>query len=87
MAKIGVKNGDTVGIAAQQSDLPMLQFLLNGEPLHDKAVNRFRGSVYPSVFLPENDGLTVKIVFNESEFKELAPTARFGPFIVARGLI
>ena len=47
MKKVMVSNGDTVGIAVQQSDLPMLQFFLNGEPLHDLAITRFRGSVYP----------------------------------------
>ena len=44
-------NGDTIGIAIQQDDLPMIQFLLNGEPLHDISINRFRGTVYPSIFI------------------------------------
>jgi len=87
MRKIEVKKRDTVGIAVQQSDLPMVQFLRNGEPLHDTAVNRFRGTVYPAIFLPENEGLSVKVVFNESDFRELSPHARFGPVIVARGLL
>jgi hypothetical protein len=87
MRKIKVSSGDTIGIAVQQSDLPMVQFLLNGEPLNDFAVNRFRGLVYPSVFLPENDGLSVQLVFNENDFQELTPHARFGPLLVARGLI
>lgn len=46
-----IHHGDTIGIAVQQDDLPMVQFLLNGEPLHDIAINRFRGTVYPSVFI------------------------------------
>jgi hypothetical protein len=87
MRSIKVKDGDVVGIAVQQSDLPMVQFLLNGEPLHDLAVNRFRGAVYPAIYLPENDGLTVRFVFRESEFEKLSPHARFGPLIVARGII
>jgi hypothetical protein len=87
MRKIKVSNGDTIGIAVQQSDLPMIQFLLNGEPLNEQAVNRFRGTVYPSVFLPENDGLSVQLVFNENDFREITPHARFGPLIVARGLV
>jgi MoaA/NifB/PqqE/SkfB family radical SAM enzyme len=87
MRKIKVSDGDTIGIAVQQSDLPMIQFLLNGEPLNEQAVNRFRGTVYPSVFLPENDGLSVKLVFNEDDFRELTPHARFGPLIIARGLV
>lgn len=87
MRKIPVKNGAVVGIACQQADLPMVQFLLDGEPLHTLAINRFRGTVYPSVYLPENEGLTAKLVFNESEFEQMSPHARFGPLIIARGII
>eukprot|EP00531_Pseudo-nitzschia_arenysensis_P019600 CAMPEP_0116129834 /NCGR_PEP_ID=MMETSP0329-20121206/8133_1 /TAXON_ID=697910 /ORGANISM="Pseudo-nitzschia arenysensis, Strain B593" /LENGTH=139 /DNA_ID=CAMNT_0003624123 /DNA_START=95 /DNA_END=514 /DNA_ORIENTATION=+ len=36
----GIQNNDVIGIAMQQSDLPMLQFFHNGEPLYDLAVNR-----------------------------------------------
>lgn len=90
MRKVKVKNEDTVGIAVQQSDLPMLQFLLNGEPLNELAVNRFRGTVYPALYIPEKDkpaGLEVRLVFDEGNFQELAPHVRFGPVIVARGII
>lgn len=87
MRKITVSNEDTVGIAVQQSDLPMVQFVLNGEPLHDLAVNRFRGTVYPAIFLPENEGASVRLVFDERGFQQLSPHVRFGPLIVARGLI
>jgi MoaA/NifB/PqqE/SkfB family radical SAM enzyme len=87
MRKIKVKRGDTVGIAVQQDDLPMIQFLLNGEPFHNLSINKFRGTVYPSVFLPEYESLLVKLVFDESKFKEMTPGARFGPLIVARGII
>lgn len=99
-----LKNGDTVGVAVQQSDLPMIQFLVNGEPMHNLAINRFRGTVYPSVWLPPEivvddeeeveaevavgkGPYTVTVVFDESKFKELAPHARFGPLIPARGII
>ena len=87
MRKITVSNGDVVGVAVQHSDLPMVQLSLNGEPLHDLAVNRFRGNVYPAVYLPENDGLSVKLVFVESEFQKESPHPKFGPVIVARGII
>jgi hypothetical protein len=87
MRKIKVSKDDTVGIAVQQSDLPMVQFLLNGEPLNGLAINRFRGAVYPSVFLPENDGLSVQLIFNENDFQQITPHARFGPVIAARGLV
>ena len=87
MRKVKVSDGDVVGIAVQQSDLPMVQFMLNGEPLNELAVNRFRGTVYPAVCLPENDGLRVTMEFQESNFKQQSPHARFGPIIIARGII
>lgn len=80
-----LQDGDTIGVACQQSDLPMVQFLLNGEPLHEIAISRFRGMVFPSVFVKE--GYTVKFVWDEDEFKELSPHVRFGPLIPERGLI
>ena len=85
MRPIHVFDGDTIGVAVQQSDLPMVQFLLNGEPLHELAINRFRGTVYPSVFVRE--GIAGRVVFDEDSFKELSPHARFGPLIAARGII
>ncbi len=77
----------------QQSDLPMLQFMLNGEQLYSTYVNRFRGVVYPSLFLPNententDDNLALRIVFKESEFQKAPPSSRFIPVMVARGLV
>jgi hypothetical protein len=89
MRKIEVQNGDVVGVAVQQSDLPMIQFYLNGEPLHDRAVNRFRGSVYPAICLPESvaGSLKVTLVLEEHCFKQKSPGQRFGPVIVARSIV
>lgn len=87
MRTIAVSNEDTIGIAVQQSDLPMVQFLRNGEPLHELAVNRFRGSVYPAVYVWPHEGFVLRLVFDEGNFQELAPHVRFGPVIVARGII
>ena len=96
-------NGDTIGIAIQQDDLPMIQFLLNGEPLHDISINRFRGTVYPSIFIgkdqndddddddDEEDGnyddVSVRFVWKEDEFKEMSPSVRFKPLMAAIGII
>jgi hypothetical protein len=91
MRKIPVSDGDIIGIAVQQSDLPMVQFLRNGEPMHELAINRFRGNVYPSLYLfggeKHVEGLVVRFVFRESDFQQLAPNVRFGPVIVARGIL
>ena len=78
-------DGDVVGIAVQQSDLPMVQFLVNGEPLHHMAINRFRGIMYPAAVLCGSH--TLKFVFNEEEWKEKPPHPKFGAMIVARGII
>lgn len=89
MRKVEVENGDVVGVAVQQSDLPMIQFFLNGEPLHDRAVNRFRGNVYPSICLPASvkGKLIVHLVLDESDFRQKSPGERFGPVIVARSIV
>jgi hypothetical protein len=87
MRKVTVTKGDIVGVSVQQSDLPMVQFALNGEPIHELAVNRFRGTVYPSIYLPGSDGISIKLVFTESDFQQMSPHARFGPVIVARNIV
>lgn len=88
MRKIEVQDGDVVGVAVQQSDLPMVQFLLNGDVLHESAINRFRGTVYPSLHLPEatSESVKVDLVLDEAKFKQMSPGPRFGPVIVARSI-
>mmetsp|Transcript_23756 Transcript_23756/g.66342 ORF Transcript_23756/g.66342 Transcript_23756/m.66342 type:complete len:218 (-) Transcript_23756:259-912(-) len=92
MRKIEVQNGDVVGVAVQQSDLPMVQFFLNGEALYDCAINRFRGTVYPSICLPEmkeddETKVMTNLILIESDFKQISPGPRFGPVIVARSIV
>jgi len=85
MRSIPVEDGDIIGVAVQQSDLPMVQFLVNGEPRHDLAINRFRGAVYPSIYVRE--GISATAIFVEDNWQEMSPHARFGPLIAARGII
>lgn len=115
-------HGDVIGVAVQQSDLPMIQILLNGEPLSECTINRFRGLVYPAIFIPpgagtaaatttnhknvgiqerledvdddspssptsSGGGLYVIAEFEEENFREMSPHARFGPLLAARGII
>lgn len=93
MRRIDVENGDVIGVAVQQSDLPMVQFTLNGESLHISAINRFRGMVYPAIFLPEimteeeTSSITATLVVDERDFKHKSPGPRFGPVIVARSIV
>lgn len=92
MKVIECQNGDVIGVAIQQSDLPMIQFTLNGEMLYDVAINRFRGTVFPSIFLPDNTDddvgeLKATVVLEESKFEHISPAAKFGPIIVARSIV
>jgi len=89
MCPVTVKNETTIGVALQQDDLPMIQIYRNGEPV--QALNKFRGAVYPAVYIPETASTAaatkVRLVFEEENFQELPPSVRFGPVIVARGII
>jgi hypothetical protein len=89
---------DTIGVAVQQSDLPMIQFYYNGEPLAELQINRFRGTVYPAIFLfppshgsngdqDRNLGVGVSMIFHENQFQQMSPHSRFGPLLLARGLV
>lgn len=90
MRAVEVGNGDVVGVAMQQSDLPMLQFTLNGETLHISSINRFKGVVYPAIYLPHKnneDSLAASFVSSEGEFKYPSPGSKFGPILVARSIV
>jgi hypothetical protein len=89
MRKIEVQDKDVIGVAVQQSDLPMVQFTLNGELLHESAINRFRGTVFPSIHLPiaHKKEFRANLVLQESKFKEMSPGAKYGPVIVARSIV
>ncbi|KAL7495849.1 hypothetical protein ACHAWT_004195 [Skeletonema menzelii] len=94
-----LRHNDVIGVAVQQSDLPMIQFLLNGEPLPECTINRFRGTVYPAVYIPpgaaecggdridDDEGISLTVEFDEDHFREMSPHARFGPLLAARGIL
>jgi hypothetical protein len=58
-------HGDVIGVAVQQSDLPMIQILLNGEPLSECTINRFRGLVYPAIYIPPGAGSAAATTAND----------------------
>lgn len=90
MSKLNVKNNDIIGIMIQQSNLPMIQFYINGIIQHQLSINRFRGTVYPSFYIPqnnnENNSIHIKVIFREKDFKQTIPN-NCSPVIVARGLV
>jgi hypothetical protein len=92
MSKIPVSNNDVIGIVVQQSDLPMIQFYLNGTQQYYASINRFRGSIYPSFYIPpqassSNSNVTLKVIFQEHDFRQPIPNHACSPVMVARGLM
>ncbi len=85
--------GDTVAVAVQQSDLPMIQFLHNGEWVPNLAIHRFRGSVYPSIFISNKAAseshFTATFQFLEHEFQHRPADSskKLLPLIAARSLV
>ena len=64
-------DGDVIGIAFGQAELPNLRFYRNGEELPKAEVQRVRGAVHPAVSVA---GATkLRCVFDESQFKHEPP--------------
>lgn len=85
--------GDTVAVAIQQSDLPMIQFLHNGEWMPNLAIHRFRGSVYPSIFISHTAAsesqfnATFHFLENEFRHRPADSSNKLIPLIAARSLV
>ena len=92
---LNLQNEDIIGILIQQSDLPMIQYYVNGIPRYECSINRFRGTVYPSFYIPpqskssqqKQQAVTMKIIFREKDFKSPKLPNHCSPVIVARGLV
>ena len=74
----------------------MIQFYLNGENLHDVAINRFRGTCYPGICLPESinnnedkgmNNLQIQFVTNDDEWQYKEQGTKFGSIIAARSIV
>lgn len=65
-----LNDGDVVGVVVKQSEIPMIQLYLNGVIQEDLTVSRFRGTVYPSIFLPECTvgSMSAKFLYREDHF-------------------
>jgi len=70
-----LKDGDVVGVVVRQSEIPMIQLYLNGEAQDGLVVSRFRGTVYPSVFLPEcsKGSISASFLYREDQFVHGSP--------------
>ena len=81
------KEGDVVGIYWDQTDLPMLSFTLNGQPVSKCSITRVRpaNDIYPAVSVTE--GATCEVVFDAAYFKHPPPTKKFSMIVCATQLI
>ena len=79
-----LNEGDVIGVAFSQSDLPNLAFTKNGKPRPTADVRKIGGMVYPVVSV--NDGATVKVVFESEEFAN-SPPSRFSALMVAQSVL
>ena len=66
-----LSDGDVIGVVVRQSEIPMIQLYLNGTVQDELVVTRFRGAVYPSVFLPECTvgAMSAKFLYKEDQFE------------------
>jgi hypothetical protein len=67
----GAVEGDVIGVAFGQAELPNLSFFLNGELLEQGQINRIRGVVFPAVFVAK--GAKLRCVFDEANFEHTPP--------------
>ena len=80
-----LKEDMVIGVAVQYSDLPMIQFFINGE--YYESINRFRGTVYPSIYLRGCDGVSARLVVGENELRHKPPSGKYGPLMMASRLV
>ncbi|KAL3826503.1 hypothetical protein ACHAXA_004340 [Cyclostephanos tholiformis] len=81
-----LKDGDVVGVLIQQSEIPMIQLYLNGK-LHDGGqISKFRGTVFPSVYLPPGS-TTATFLYATDHFVHGPPRPGFEPLMAERSLM
>jgi len=79
-----LQEGDSIGIAFSQADMPNLAFTKNGKSTPSYDVRKVPGMVYPVVSV--SGGASVKVVFEEEDF-ENTPPSRFSPLMVAQSVL
>mmetsp|Transcript_68043 Transcript_68043/g.142085 ORF Transcript_68043/g.142085 Transcript_68043/m.142085 type:complete len:187 (-) Transcript_68043:121-681(-) len=68
------EEGDVIGVAFGQGDIPNLRFFLNGQAIDEATVKHVRGEVYPAVFL--DGGTELKWGFEPEQFAQPIPGLR-----------
>lgn len=87
LSGVELKTGDIVGVCWDQTDLPMLSFLLNGVELPSNSINRVRpaNDIYPAVSL--TTGSTCEILFDGDHFIHPSSNPKFKMIVCATSLI
>ena len=76
--------GDVVGVAFTQCDLPNLSFTKNGEPTRESDVKKIGGMVYPVVSV--GGEAVIRVVFAPESFAN-APPPGAKPLMVVRSIL
>ena len=83
-ADLVLEEGDNVGIAFGQADLPNLSITKNGKPLPEHDVKKVGGLVYPVFSV--GGGAVIKVIFEAAGF-EHEPPRSFSPLMVAQSVL
>ncbi|KAL7537253.1 hypothetical protein ACHAXR_010985 [Thalassiosira sp. AJA248-18] len=82
-----LNDGDVIGVAVQQSEIPMIQLYRNGEIQYESQVSRFRGTVFPSVYIPPESTTSATFLYREDQFVNEIPSPGLEPLIAERSLM
>ena len=87
LSDVTLKEGDSIGVCWDQTDLPMLSFCHNGELLMQGSINRIRpaNDICPAVSL-EGDS-TCQLFFDGKYFSKPPPSSKFSMIVCATSLI
>mmetsp|Transcript_33384 Transcript_33384/g.61290 ORF Transcript_33384/g.61290 Transcript_33384/m.61290 type:complete len:203 (+) Transcript_33384:57-665(+) len=87
MGAVSLNDGDVVGVAVQQSEIPMIQLYLNGLILDGGEITRFRGTVFPSVYVPSGSEISATFLYRDDQFIHGPPKPDLTPLMAERSLM
>lgn len=80
----GLAEGDVVGVAFGQGEIPNLRFFRNGEPLERESVAHVRGTVCPAFSV--QGGAVLAVSFERNAFR-FRPPANFSELLPTRSIL
>lgn len=82
--RANLEDGDVVGVAFTQADLPNLSFTKNGKAINFADVKKIPGTVYPVVMI--GGGASIEAVFDPEKMNNQPPPT-FKPLMVVRSIL